>query len=88
VSSEIHARARDSFAVYAAGINQALMPNRECLVGDAITIADICFVAELCLFFNEKKSVGELKKHGLAARTYRKITDAKETTELQLPLAA
>jgi glutathione S-transferase len=65
VSPEIHARARDSFAVYAAGINQALTPNRECLVGDTITIADICFVAELCLFFNEKKSVGALTKHGL-----------------------
>jgi len=25
---------------------------------------------------------------GLAPRTYRKITDPKETTELQLPLAA
>ena len=65
VSPEIHARAREGFAGYAAGINQALTPNRECLVGDTITIADICFVAELCLFFNEKKSVGALKKHGL-----------------------
>jgi glutathione S-transferase len=35
------------------------------LVGDTITIADICFVAELCLFFNEKRSVGTLKTHGL-----------------------
>jgi hypothetical protein len=29
-----------------------------------------------------------LALHGLAPRTYRKITNAKETTELQLPLAA
>jgi hypothetical protein len=29
-----------------------------------------------------------LALHGLAPRTYRKITDAKETTELRLPLAA
>ena len=65
VSPEIHARARDGFALYAAGINQALAPNRELLVGDTVTIADICFVAELCLFFNEKKSVEELKTHGL-----------------------
>src|SRR5215468_1931386 len=43
VSSEIHARARDGFAVYAAGIDQALLPNREFLVGDTVTIADICF---------------------------------------------
>jgi elongation factor 1-gamma len=65
VSPEIHARAREGFARYAGGINQALTPNRECLVGDTITIADICFVAELCLFFNEKRSVGTLKTHGL-----------------------
>jgi glutathione S-transferase len=65
VSTEIHARARDGFAVYAAGINQALAPDRKFLVGDNITIVDICFVAELCLFFNEKKSGGELEKKGL-----------------------
>ena len=66
VSPEIHTRARDGFAVYAAGINQALVPNREFLVGDTVTIADICFVAELSLFFNEKKSVKEIEKQGLA----------------------
>src|SRR5229473_3034077 len=65
VSTETHARARDGFAVYAAGINQALSPDREFLVGDSITIADICFVAELSLFFNEKKSARELEKKGL-----------------------
>lgn len=65
VSPEIHARAREGFAVYAGGINQALTPNRACLVGDTITLADICFVAELCLFFNEQKSVGALQKQGL-----------------------
>src|SRR5229473_5587556 len=65
VSTETHARARDGFAVYAAGINQALSPDREFLVGDSITIADICFVAELSLFFNEKKSAGELQKKDL-----------------------
>jgi len=66
VSPEIHARARDGFAVYAAGINQALTPNREFLVGDSITLADICFVAELCLFFNEKKSIKKIEKPELA----------------------
>src|ERR1700675_3889601 len=47
VSTDIHARAREAFMVYAAGINQALSPNREFIVGDNISIADICFVAEL-----------------------------------------
>ncbi len=76
VSTEIHARARDGFAVYAAGINQALTPNREFLVGDTVTIADICFVAELCLFFNEKKSVGALKPQGLVPILHAQV-DAK-----------
>ena len=66
VSTETQARARDGFVVYAAGINQALSPDREFLVGDTITIADICFAAELCLFFNEKKSVRVLEQKGLA----------------------
>jgi elongation factor 1-gamma len=67
VSTETHARVRDGFAVYAAGINQALSPAREFLVGDNLTIADICFVAELCLFFNEQKNGGELERKGLRA---------------------
>jgi len=73
VSPEIHARACDAFAVYAAGINQALSPDREFLVGDSITLADICFVAELSLFFNEKKSVKAIEKKGLAPILHTKI---------------
>ncbi len=56
---------RDSFTVYLAGINQALTPDREFLVGERISIADICFAAELALFFNEKARPGELEKKGL-----------------------
>jgi elongation factor 1-gamma len=73
VSTEIHARARDGFSVYAAGINQALSPDREVLVGDNITIADICFVAELCLFFNERKNVEEIGKKSLAPILHARI---------------
>jgi elongation factor 1-gamma len=65
VSSETHARACDGFAVYAAGINQALAPDRTFLVGDNLTIADICFVAELSLFLNERTRARELQKQGL-----------------------
>jgi len=65
VSTEIHSRARDGFSVYAAGIDQALSPNREFLVGSHITIADICFVAELSLFFNEKARIAVLETEGL-----------------------
>jgi len=73
VSAETHARARDGFAVYAGGINQALSSDREFLVGNTITIADICFVAELSLFFNEKKSVKEIEKQGLAPILHAKV---------------
>jgi elongation factor 1-gamma len=65
VTAEIHSRARDAFTIYAAGINQALSPDREFIVGNNISIADICFVAELSLFSNERARTGALQKLGL-----------------------
>src|SRR5260370_1978811 len=65
VTPEIHSRAREGFTVYMSGINQALSPDREFIVGDNISIADICFVAELSLFFNEKVRTHDLEKKGL-----------------------
>src|SRR6266478_7665465 len=65
VTPEIHSRAREAFTIYAAGINQALSPNREFIVGDSISIADICFVAELSLFSNERARVGAIQEKGL-----------------------
>jgi glutathione S-transferase len=75
VSPEIHARARDGFAVYAAGINQALSPNREFIVGDSISLADICFVAELCLFFNERARLAQLREKGLEPILHSRIDE-------------
>jgi len=63
--ADIHARARDAFAIYAAGIDQALQPDRSFLVGDGLSLADICFVAELCLFLNERHHRATLDKRGL-----------------------
>src|SRR6266436_5040137 len=65
VSPEIHSRMRDGFKVYLTGINQALSPNRDFIVGDGVTLADICFAAELALFFNEKARPGEVLKKKL-----------------------
>ena len=65
LSAEIHSRTRDAFNSYMTGINQALLPDREFIVGDLLTLADICFVAELALFYNEKPRAGELNKRGL-----------------------
>jgi len=61
----LHTRAAEAFGVYLAGIEQALSPDRSWLVGDAISLADICFVAELCLFSNERLRRAALQKRGL-----------------------
>jgi glutathione S-transferase len=63
--SDIHARAKEAFANYAAGIEQALAPDRAFLVGDALTLADICFAAELGLFSNEHLYRAALRDRGL-----------------------
>jgi glutathione S-transferase len=65
LSAEIHSRTRDAFGAYLDGINRALAPNREFIVGNGFTLADICFVAELGLLHNESHSNGKLKKLGL-----------------------
>jgi glutathione S-transferase len=65
VSADIHERARQAFSIYATGINNALSPSREFIVGESITLADICFVAELSLFFNEKARLQGLESKSL-----------------------
>ena len=65
VDAAIHARAKQAFAIYASGLEQALSGRRETLVGDGITLADICFAAELALFMNEHGRVARLRERGL-----------------------
>jgi glutathione S-transferase len=43
----------------------ALSAGRGFIVGDHLTLADVCFVAELALFHNEKPRARELKNRGL-----------------------
>jgi glutathione S-transferase len=64
---EIHARAREGFAVYAAGIDRALAAERTFLVGADVTLADIGFACELALFSNENMRHAELKALGVEA---------------------
>jgi glutathione S-transferase len=64
-SAELHSRMLDAFRAYLGGINQALAPEREFIVGDSLTLADICFVAELSLFHNEKPRAKDLERRGL-----------------------
>jgi glutathione S-transferase len=63
--AHIHVRAAEAFAVYAAGIDAALRPDHAFLVGETLSLADICFVAELCLFLNERHHRDTLAKRGL-----------------------
>ena len=59
-TDEIRKRANDAFHVWAGGIEQTLTPDREFLVGDGVTLADICFVCELVLFSNEKRAAAPI----------------------------
>jgi elongation factor 1-gamma len=65
LAEHLHTRAAEAFAVYLGGVERALHPNRPNLVGDTLSLADICFVAELCLFSNERASHARLRKRGL-----------------------
>jgi elongation factor 1-gamma len=67
VSAENHSRARDALATYLGGINRALLPDRRFLVGDRLTLADVCFVAELALFWNERTRGDVLEERGLSS---------------------
>jgi glutathione S-transferase len=51
-----HERARAARDAYLAGIERALTPARAFLVGDALTLADVVFAAELALFSAERAS--------------------------------
>ncbi|WFU39579.1 glutathione S-transferase [Bradyrhizobium sp. CB82] len=65
VDASIHARAKEAFAIYMSGLEQALSPRRDTLVGNGITLPDICFAAELALFMNEHARADQLHKLGL-----------------------
>jgi hypothetical protein len=66
MSSELYNRMKASFAAYSSGIEKAMMPQRGFLVGDNVTLADICFVTELCLFHNERARSSVLETAGFS----------------------
>lgn len=61
----IHERARAALDAYVGGIDRALAPGRAFLVGDDVTLADICFVCEIALFANEVPQKSKLEAQGL-----------------------
>jgi len=65
VTQAIQARTMESFAIYASGLEQALSPDRRTLVGDGLSLADICFACELALFMNEHQRGDKLRERGL-----------------------
>ena len=65
VDTAIHARAKEAFAIYASGLEQALSSQRNTLVGSGVTLADICFAAEFALFMNEHARAERLNGRGL-----------------------
>ena len=66
VSRDLHARVQGALTTYLSGIEQALAPPRSFLVGDNLTLADICFAAELCLFHNERARKSVLETAGFS----------------------
>ncbi len=76
VSAEIQSRAHEALTTYLGGISRALLPDREFLVGDGITLADICFAAELGLFFNERTKTRLLGQRDLVPILDTVLSDA------------
>jgi elongation factor 1-gamma len=64
-STETYHRMRDAFQAYLRGINQALSSDLQFIAGEHLSLADICFVAEIALFHNEEPYAAYLEKRGL-----------------------
>lgn len=67
LTEAVHSGASEAFATYLGGIEAALAPDRDVLVGDQISLADICFACELALFHNEGPRSAALEGIGRAA---------------------
>lgn len=65
IDEAVHTQARDALETYLAGMEQALTPDGAFLVGEDLTIADVCFAAELALFSGERRWEPLLSDRGL-----------------------
>lgn len=66
VDAAVHGRIASAFAAFLGGVERALTPARPFILGDRLTLADICFAAELCLFSNERVRHAVLSEKGLS----------------------
>lgn len=65
LTKKIYDNARESFQVYAAGIEQTLETEPEYLVDGQLSLADICFACEISLFLRERNSKEYLEQKNL-----------------------
>lgn len=65
VNADVHQSAAQAFASYMGGIERALQGPSGFLVGSVLSLADICFVAELSLLHNEITQLALLQRLGL-----------------------
>lgn len=65
LTAEIHRSAEQAFCTYLGGIDRALRGRSGFLVGTGLSLADICFVAEMTLFHNELAHLDQLEILGL-----------------------
>jgi elongation factor 1-gamma len=66
VNDAIHARVKPSLDIYLSGLERALSPARKTLVGDNLTLADICFATEIVFLMNERVHAKQLAERGLS----------------------
>ncbi|MCJ9699872.1 MULTISPECIES: glutathione S-transferase [unclassified Bradyrhizobium] len=73
LDATVHARAQEAFSIYASGLEQALSSASQVLVGDNISLADICFATEFALFMNEHSRRRQLEEMGLSRILHRGV---------------
>lgn len=61
---DLYIRARQAFESWMGGTERALMHTGTHLMGDALSLADLCFVAEFALFQNERLHAPLLRAAG------------------------
>lgn len=66
MTAEIHAAANAAVETYLGGIERALAPARDTLVGATVSLADICFACELTMLWYERPRHDYLATRGLA----------------------
>ena len=66
IDRQIHAWAEKAVETYLSGVERALTRGATAIVGDRITLADICFACELALLTNEQRRPELLESQGLS----------------------